>query len=197
MLATGGNNRTLRADGLRRGFTSSSCRAALILRMKEHLRVVGAAGCTQLPLPVVAVRTRKVLEDRHPTCSVLAADAAPAQERTLTHRDAALPTPGRTVQHGKAIGHASSPPPLDFGGRIELSGCRVPARGGVRAGPRAAPQRRSAAQVRGRAAAEPRTGVVIDLVKAAAPPTWLVSGRRRRCCSHKPIHAHLRARSSE
>jgi len=38
-------------------------------------------------------------------------------------------------------------------------------------------QRRSAAQVRGRAAAEPRTGVVIDLVKAAAPPTWLVSGR--------------------
>jgi len=38
-------------------------------------------------------------------------------------------------------------------------------------------QRRSAAQVRGRAAVEPRTGVVIDLVKAAAPPTWLVSGR--------------------
>ncbi len=56
---------------------------------------------------------------------------------------------------------------------------------------------RSAAQVRDRAAAEPRTGVVIDLVKAAAPPTWLVSGRRRRCCSHKPIHAHLRARSSD
>ncbi len=50
---------------VRRGFPGLACGPALVLRMEEHLRVLGAADAPQLPLPTVAVSAWKVLEDRH------------------------------------------------------------------------------------------------------------------------------------